>query len=126
MVMVGQRPVSACHMARCHPRRLRRQFVVRDARVASWPPLSTKGGSQRRRRRRKKRSIAPVAGASPGTLSIDPDAPRPRLRAFGYSVDAFEEHATCSLSDIDRLKAKYPVVWLDVVGLGDEPLLRAI
>jgi magnesium transporter len=84
------------------------------------------GGSQRRRRRRKKRSIAPVAGASPGTLSIDPDAPRPRLRAFGYSVDAFEEHATCSLSDIDRLKAKYPVVWLDVVGLGDEPLLRAI
>ncbi len=59
-------------------------------------------------------------------LLIDPNAPRPRLRAFGYSADSIEEHAACSLADLDRVKAKFPVVWLDVVGLGDEPLLRAI
>lgn len=82
---------------------------------------------RRKRRKRKKRiTIHPKAGAAPGTIVIDPDAPRPRLRAFGYSADKLDEHVACSLSDLDRLKANYPVVWLDVVGLGDEPLLRAI
>jgi magnesium transporter len=80
----------------------------------------------RKRKKRKKRVTLPQIGASPGTLVIDPDAPRPRLRVFGYSADGIEELAACSLAELDRLKAKFPVVWLDVVGLGDEQLLRAI
>lgn len=80
----------------------------------------------RKRRKRKKRVTLPQVGASPGTLVIDPEAPRPRLRVFGYSADGLEEHAACSLAELERVKAKYPVVWLDVVGLGDEQLLRAI
>lgn len=80
----------------------------------------------RKRKKRKKRVTLPQVGASPGTLVIDPEAPRPRLRVFGYSADGLEEHAACSLAELERVKAKYPVVWLDVVGLGDEQLLRAI
>ncbi|MEZ4252554.1 MAG: magnesium/cobalt transporter CorA [Polyangiales bacterium] len=83
-------------------------------------------GPNRRRKKRKRRSNVPQIGAPPGILLIDPEAPRPRLRAFGYGPEGHEEQAACSLADLDRLKAKYPVVWLDVVGLGDELLLRAI
>ncbi|NBV65078.1 MAG: hypothetical protein EBR71_11590, partial [Planctomycetes bacterium] len=62
----------------------------------------------------------------PGTLQVDPDATRPALTAFGFSPAGFEEMSLKNPEEIRDLIARWPVVWLNVDGLGDEAILRSI
>lgn len=62
----------------------------------------------------------------PGTLQVDPEASRPALTAFGFSPAGFEEMALKNPEEIRDLIARWPVVWLNVDGLGDEAILRSI
>jgi magnesium transporter len=62
----------------------------------------------------------------PGTLQVDPEATRPALTAFGFSPAGFEEMALKNPEEIRDLIARWPVVWLNVDGLGDEEILRSI
>lgn len=65
-------------------------------------------------------------GAPPGTLLADPDSPRPVMRVLAYgSDDAVErsiDHPKQVLDFLDR----WPVVWIDVEGLGDAEIIRAL
>ena len=78
-----------------------------------------RGGLRYHRRR-------PPPGAMPGTLVIDADAPPPRLTVLAYGPEDCTEEQVSDLGRLDELCREWPVVWLNVDSLSDEPLLRAI
>ena len=82
--------------------------------------MTDKTSVRRHGRRRVKRS--PV-GASPGTLIADPNATKSILSATVMSPEKFETFEQVSLGDIRRLKAEWPTIWVDCVGLGDVGLI---
>jgi magnesium transporter len=65
-------------------------------------------------------------GSTPGTFVIDPRAPRPRIRVIAYSLDSITEETVSDLASIRNLLAKWPVVWVNVDGLGDEGIIREL
>lgn len=79
--------------------------------------------ASRRLRNRVKRS--PV-GAPPGTLVADPSAPQPTLCLTALSPDGVGFFDDVSIDDIRRLRAQWPLVWVDCIGLGDVDLIQDI
>ncbi|MFW6062003.1 MAG: magnesium and cobalt transport protein CorA, partial [Planctomycetota bacterium] len=73
-------------------------------------------------RRRQRR----MPGAPPGTITIDPDAPPPKLHVIAYGPDAYVEHDVEDLADLPSILEAWPVVWINVDGLGDERVLRRL
>ncbi len=65
-------------------------------------------------------------GAPPGTMQVDPQADRTTIRAIGYSASDFVELAELPVSGILPLLHKWPVVWLDVSGLGSLETLQQL
>ncbi len=76
------------------------------------------------RRRRIHKRVPP--GSRPGTLIADPQASTPVLRAFGWSPAGSEELAPAEVEDIPALRARHPLVWLNVDGLGDAAVVRRL
>lgn len=62
----------------------------------------------------------------PGTLIIDPESSKPVLTVFGYSPDSFEERTLSHPDEVKEFMQKWPLIWLNVDGLGDEATLRSI
>ena len=65
-------------------------------------------------------------GAKPGTLVIAKESPKPRIRVIRFTV---EERFDEVLESVDAIAAeleKPGVVWIDVQGMGDESVIRAI
>ncbi len=69
--------------------------------------------------RKSRRSI----NAPPGTIRIDPDAPPPRISVLAYGPDDYVEQELASPEDLPDLLEQWPVVWINVDGLGDESVL---
>ncbi|MFK7962209.1 MAG: magnesium/cobalt transporter CorA [Phycisphaerales bacterium] len=67
-----------------------------------------------------------VAGTSPGTLAVDPDALSSEISVIGFGPEGMEEADLADASEIDAHCARWPVVWINVNGLGDESTLRDI
>jgi len=65
-------------------------------------------------------------GTSPGTLHVDPTAPKPDIRVFAYGVDEFIEQDVADVASLEGLLEQWPVVWVNVDGLGDAALLQKI
>lgn len=65
-------------------------------------------------------------GARPGTLVIDDDADEPQIRVIRYTLAEVNEREIDSVEQIAEELGKEGVVWIDVQGLGDEMLIRAI
>jgi magnesium transporter len=76
----------------------------------------------RERTRRSRRRAAP--GSPPGTLLPDPQAPRPIMQVIAYGQAEFIEKDIASPDEIPPLLGKYPVLWLNVDGLGDAEAIR--
>lgn len=74
--------------------------------------------------RRRKPVIVP--GAPPGTLIHNPEALAPVVRAICFGPDAIEERDLTDLEEVGVLRERFPVVWIDVVGLGDADLVRVL
>ncbi len=62
----------------------------------------------------------------PGSLVVDPEAPPPTLRVMAFSPEAFEEQATATLETVAELRNQWPIIWVDIVGLGDTRILQQI
>lgn len=77
----------------------------------------------RRSQRKKKRS--PV-GAPPGTLVADPAALPTVLCLTGISPEASRRFENVSVEDIERIRADWPLIWLDCIGLADVRLIERI
>lgn len=65
-------------------------------------------------------------GLAPGTILVDPSAPRPRVRTLAYGHDGIEEGEVADLEDLRTLVGRWPVLWVSVAGLGDEDTLRRL
>ena len=74
------------------------------------------------RRRRHKHAV----GAPPGTLKTDPNGLKPALHLIAYGPSDFTEIDNPDLSTIQQLQEKWPVVWLNVDGLGDIQVLSEL
>jgi magnesium transporter len=75
-----------------------------------------------RLRRPRRRRAAP--GSPPGTLLPDPQAPRPVMQIIAYGPAEFIEKDIASPEEVLPLLGQYPVLWLNVDGLGDAGTLR--
>lgn len=65
-------------------------------------------------------------GARPGTLMIQNGMPPPVIRVMQYGADTLQER---EITEVDRLRdfpADGTITWIDVLGLGDEAVLRRI
>ncbi|MEO2031631.1 MAG: magnesium/cobalt transporter CorA [Planctomycetaceae bacterium] len=65
-------------------------------------------------------------GARPGTLVVDTDADVPKLRIIRYTPAEVFDSEIETIDEIRDELATEGVVWIDVQGLGDEKLIRAI
>jgi len=65
-------------------------------------------------------------GASPGTLIADPDARRSALSLTLIRPDRCDMQERASLADVEAARRAWPLVWVDVVGLADIDLIRAL
>lgn len=86
---------------------------------APVPPAPEPKG---RRRRRKPRPI----GLAPGTLLPDPQAPKAQLRVFAFGESGLLDRALPSPFELSAIAAAHTVTWLDVTGIGDVEVLRAV
>jgi len=78
---------------------------------------------RRAKPRARKRS---AVGAKPGTVTIQPDAVPTTIRIMAYDKDRVVEQAVEDPNELRDLLGKWPVLWVDVVGLGSEDTLRAL
>ncbi len=83
-----------------------------------------KGIRSRKHRNHFHRRNAP--GSSPGTLMIDPQAPRPKIKVTAYSPESKIEDAVPDVESIRGYLSKWPVVWINVEGLGDAETIRKL
>ena len=67
-----------------------------------------------------------VSGTAPGTLAIDPAAPKPVIRALAYGPDDLAEKEIQGPAELRPLLEAWPVVWVNVDGLGDERVLKEL
>ncbi len=74
----------------------------------------------------RKRRRPRIVGLAPGTLQIDPESPKPRIRVMAYGPDRLVEEAVDDPEALRRLIGQYPVIWVNVDGLGDESKLLAL
>jgi magnesium transporter len=66
------------------------------------------------------------AGTAPGTLISHPDAGPPVIRVMGYGPESCEELEVASPAELAPLRGRWPVLWVDVEGVGDASSIEAI
>jgi magnesium transporter len=82
--------------------------------------------------RRKRRRLKPQPhhhtepGTRPGTLTIPANAHATVVRVMAYSHGQMIEREVSNPQELQELVNNWPVVWVDVIGLGSESTLRGI
>lgn len=82
--------------------------------------------SEKHKRRTRPRPRKKPPGSSPGTIVVDPGAPKPKLTVIAYGPTEIVERTIATPSDVCAYLERYPVVWLDVDGLGDAEVIGSI
>ena len=68
-------------------------------------------------------------GASPGSVVVDPKAPKPIVRLMAYDNDKVVERELRTAADFKHVAQhleRFPVTWIHVEGLGDADIVRRI
>jgi magnesium transporter len=86
------------------------------------PKVSRRAERKRRRRRDKARGLHTEAG----TLHVDPAAPKPVVHVCAYGPGGFECGEGPDPAELERLRSRWPVTWVHVVGLGDAAVIEAL
>jgi magnesium transporter len=78
--------------------------------------------------RRGRWARRPPPGSAPGTLVAPPKeaAIPPSIKMIAYGPERLEERTLATLSELDRPAETFPVTWIDVQGLGDLDVMRAV
>lgn len=71
-----------------------------------------------------KRHLAP--GSSPGQVISPRQSGPTKVKVLAYGPDAFIHERNVALEEIAELRAKFPVVWIDIAGLGNADLIVRI
>jgi magnesium transporter len=84
--------------------------------------------STRRKRHRLKprihRRAAP--GTKPGTMNVAPDALATTVDVIAYDKDRVVEKSRVTVKQLDEFMHQWPVVWVNVIGLGSAETLKSI
>jgi len=84
--------------------------------------------SNRRRRHRLKprihRRAAP--GTKPGTMNVAPDALATTIDVIAYDKNRIIEKSNVTVKQLDEFMHQWPVVWVNVIGLGSAETLKSI
>ena len=88
----------------------------------------SKSATRNKRRSRRKELFhnRPTVDMHHREVLVSPDAQPTQIRVMGYGPEKFVENENATLEDACRLHDEYPVVWIDVTGLADIPLLEKI
>lgn len=65
-------------------------------------------------------------GARPGSIEIPYDAVPPIIRITCYGPEKLEDYPNSDLEMAGKLQGKYPVMWVDIVGMGDVELFDKV
>jgi magnesium transporter len=65
-------------------------------------------------------------GSPPGTLVADPHAAAPIIHTYAFGPGRLDEHDNVEPGNIRDIRGRYPVVWIDVVGLGNAQVIEEI
>jgi magnesium transporter len=65
-------------------------------------------------------------GAPPGTIRVDPSAPKPRVQVIAYGPDQMIEQKVEDPEELRPLLEKWQVSWINVDGFGDVGLLERL
>jgi magnesium transporter len=71
-----------------------------------------------------KRRAAP--GTAPGSLTVDPQAPKPVIRLLAYNSEKYIERDIVDPQELRHFLGHWHVCWVDVDGLGDAHTLEQI
>ena len=83
--------------------------------------------THRKRRGRKPRIHRRAApGTRPGTMNVAPDALATTIDVIAYDKDRIVEKSRVSVTQLDQFVHQWPVVWLNVIGLGSAEVLKQI
>jgi magnesium transporter len=72
------------------------------------------------------RASRPPPGSSPGVLESIPGATPPRVTVFAYGPHDLTEFEADDLPALARLRGNYPVVWVNVDGVGHAGTVAAV
>ncbi|TWU21275.1 magnesium/cobalt transporter CorA [Bythopirellula polymerisocia] len=64
--------------------------------------------------------------ARPGAIHIPAGAIKPTIRMTCYGPAELEDKQNCTFEDVQKMRGKHPVQWVDIVGMGDETLFEQI
>lgn len=64
--------------------------------------------------------------ARPGSILVPDGAIPPKIRMTCYSPTELEDNQNCAIDQVRQMRGKYPVQWVDIVGMGDEALFEQI
>jgi magnesium transporter len=82
------------------------------------------GKARRKRETEFRRRTAP--GAVPGTVVSDPCAPKSVMRMMAFGPDKVEERNLTSIDEIRPYLGDWPVLWINIDGLGDENVINGL
>ena len=63
-------------------------------------------------------------GAVPGTVTADPDAPKPRITVMAFGPEGMVEQPIAEPHEAAAFIQEWPVVWVNVDGLGDTDVIQ--
>ena len=83
---------------------------------------------KRRSRRRKHLQIRrrTPPGTAPGSLNPVPGSPPPAIGVMAYGEQQFVERRIQNVEELRELRGRFPVIWVDVEGLGDAATIAAL
>lgn len=65
-------------------------------------------------------------GTPPGTIATDPNAQPTQIRVMAYSTAAIHETEIRSVEQLKPLLQHWPVVWVDITGLGNAQVIQEL
>ena len=78
------------------------------------------------RKRLAPTSYKPNPGSAPGVLTVSPLSYPTELLIIGFGPDGYMEQACKNVDEIEKFMSAWPVVWVNVIGLGNLQLIEDI
>ena len=94
------------------------------SRVPVWHDLLCTCMKHSNHKRNKRRHRPHVAGLPPGTVVVDPDAPKPVIRVMAYNAERYTEATVSDPAELAPYLKDWETTWVNVDGLGDAQVIQ--
>lgn len=88
--------------------------------------MSTRSRRSFRKRRIIPASYKPRPGSAPGSLAASPLSHPSEVFVMAYGPDGYVEHTCKNVEEINQFLTAWPVVWVNVIGLGNIEVIEKI